>query len=401
MNQPQILLVANWDWVLYNFRLPLARALEDSGLDVILVCPPGDYTERIQEMGFHWLPWGLERRSTRPWREVASTVALYRLYRELHPAAVHHFTIKPVLYGSLAARLARVPVVINNFTGLGYLFGESTQAAWLRKLVLPLLRWALGGDGYHTAFQTRGDRSVLADLNIVPEEETTIIPGTGVDLSRFSPSSPSPSGRGARGEGAGGAGRGADESASEGQSESPTILMASRLLWDKGIAEFVEAARIIRKSGPEARFLLAGDPDPGNLACIPDEKLAEWQAEGTVEFLGHRADMPALLRQADIAVLPSYHEGVPLFLLEAAASGLPLVGTDIEGCRIVIQNGENGFLVPKKDAGTLAAALQKLLAEPDLRRHMGQESRRIASAHFSQGAILEQYLALYQNLGIL
>lgn len=393
MNQftKPILLVANWDWVLYNFRLPLARALEDSGLAIALVCPPGNYTEEIQQQGFDWIPWQLERRSTKPWMELFAVLALYRLYRRLRPAAAHHFTIKPILYGSLAARAAQVPVVINNFTGLGYLFGQTEKAARLRRFVLPLLRWALGEDGYHTAFQSCGDRDTLVDLGIIKERDTTVIPGTGVDLDCFFPFAQhtrrsTPAGRGARGEGG---------------YATPTILMASRLLWDKGVAEYVEAARILNREGLDVRFQLAGAPDPGNLACVPEEQIAAWQQEGAVEFLGHCAEMPDLMRQADIAVLPSYHEGVPLFLLEAAASGLPLVGTDIRGCRMVIEEGTNGLLVPKGDAQALAVALQTLLADADLRQRMGRESRRVAERRFSQQAILAQYLAMYRELGVL
>jgi glycosyltransferase involved in cell wall biosynthesis len=177
--------------------------------------------------------------------------------------------------------------------------------------------------------------------------------------------------------------------------------MASRLLWDKGVAEYVEAARILNREGLDVRFQLAGAPDPGNLACVPEEQIAAWQQEGAVEFLGHCAEMPDLMRQADIAVLPSYHEGVPLFLLEAAASGLPLVGTDIRGCRMVIEEGTNGLLVPKGDAQALAVALQTLLADADLRQRMGRESRRVAERRFSQQAILAQYLAMYRELGVL
>ncbi|MEA3350334.1 MAG: glycosyltransferase family 4 protein [Chloroflexota bacterium] len=387
----QILLIANWDWVIYNFRLPLARALENSGLKITLVCPPGDYTEELREQGFAWMPWHLERRSTQPWRELFSVVALYRLYRQLRPAAVHHFTIKPILYGSIAARAAKVPTVINNFTGLGYLFSQSQKATWLRKLILPLLHWALGRDGFHTAFQSRGDRDTLVDLGLIAKQETTVIPGTGVDLDRFHPPPPFLSQDWERKGGPRGDGEGAP----------PLVLMASRLLWDKGIAEYVEAARILHDEGLQARFWLAGAPDSGNLACVPEEKIAAWRQESRVEFLGHCADMPALMNQADIAVLPSYHEGVPLFLLEAAASGLPLVGTDIEGCRMVIEEGRNGFLVPKGDASALAAALKKMLADSDLRQRMGRESRQIAETNFSQEAILEQYLAMYRKLGVL
>lgn len=376
---PRVVLLANWDWVLYNFRLPLARALEKQGLEVILVCPPGKYTDLMKEQGFHWIPWKLDRRNTAVWGELSSIIALIGLYRSLQPIAVaHHFTIKPVLYGSIASRFSRISQVINNFTGLGFLFTQAPLASRLRWIISPLLKIALRGSNMHTAFQSEADRHRLEVLGIVDEKTASVIPGTGVDLKRFY-----------------------FDLEEKRNKQVPVVLMASRLLWDKGVREFVEAAQIIRSAGLEVRFLLAGEPDLGNPACIPEDILIEWREEGVVEFLGHHDDMPELLRQADIAVLPSYHEGVPLFLLEAAASSLPLVGTDIEGCRMVIRPEVNGLLVPVRDSEALADALMALLNDPGLRLRMGQESRRIASENFSQSAINEQYVDLYRKLGIL
>jgi len=174
-----ILLVANWDWVLYNFHLPLARELERNGQNVIPVCPPGRYTDSILTQGFNWQPWGLDRRSLYPWRELRSVFELYKIYRDLRPIAVHHFTIKPILYGSLAARFLQIKTVINNFTGLGYLFSDAPKAAWLRRIVLPVLRRALRGKGFHTAFQNDYNLEYLASLGLVSKEDTTTIPGAG------------------------------------------------------------------------------------------------------------------------------------------------------------------------------------------------------------------------------
>ena len=374
-----ILIVSNWDWVIYNFRLPLARALMEQGLEVILVCPPGKYTEEMVAKGFRWEAWNLDRRSTYPWREGVAVLELHRIYRKLRPAAVHHFTIKPILYGSLAARAARVPSVINNFTGLGYLFSEARKARVLRWGVLPMLRRALSGDGFHTAFQNEADRGHLIEMGVVEEAATSLIPGTGVSLDRYQPVGD------------------ADE-----MKDELVVIMAARLLWDKGLAEYVEAARAIKGQGLRVRFQLAGEPDMGNPASVTEETLEAWREEGVVELLGHRSDIPALLRQADIAVLPSsYHEGVPLFLLEAAATGLPLVASDIEGCRMVVEPGRNGYLVGQGDAEGLTDALLGLLRDADLRRRMGQESRRIAETRFDQRSILLKYVHLYNKLGVI
>jgi len=373
-----ILLVANWDWVLYNFRLPLARELEKHGQHVILVCPPGRYTEKIQAEGLKWQPWNLNRRSIYPWQEFSSVLELYKIYRDLRPVAVHHFTIKPILYGSLAASFAQVDTVINNFTGLGYLFSDARKALWLRRLILPILKRALHGMGFHTAFQNEQDRSHLVNLGVVKREDTTIIPGTGVDLANYQP--------------VGTAAISKDEL---------VVFMAARLLWDKGLRVFVDAARRIKAMGIRARFLLAGEPDPGNLASVSDETLEDWRSEGVVELLGHRSDIPELLQYADVAVLPSHHEGVPLFLLEAAATGLPLVATDIEGCRMVIEEGRNGFLVRRDDIEEFTDKLKTLLLNPELRTQMGRESRRVAEERFDQRSILGQYMQLYRKLNVL
>ena len=373
-----ILLVANWDWVLYNFRLPLARALEEQGLSVILVCPPGRYTQKILDLGFQWQPWKLDRRSIFPWRELNSIYELQKIYRNLHPAAVHHFTIKPILYGSIAARMAGVNLVINNFTGLGYLFSDARKAAWLRIVVLPILRRALQRDGFHTAFQQEHDLSHLVSIGALSEKNTTLIPGTGVNLDRYQP-----------------------QAAESARSEPPIVFMAARLLWDKGLAEFIQAARVLHDKDIAVRFWLAGAPDHGNPASVGDSDIEEWRVEGIVEILGHRNDIPELLQQADIAVLPSYHEGVPLFLLEAAASGVPIVASDIEGCRVVVDHGANGFLVPKGDANELMQALEHLLVDADLRTRMGMKSRRIAEERFDQKMIIDKYIGLYRKLSLL
>lgn len=373
-----ILLVANWDWVLYNFRLPLARELEANGQNVILVCPPGRYSDQILAAGFKWRPWNLSRRNIYPWRELVSVVELYKIYRDLRPVAVHHFTIKPILYGSLAARFAQITTVINNFTGLGYLFSDARKAVWLRRIVLPVLKRALRGKGFHTAFQNIQDRDHLIRLGIVSEDDTTLIPGSGVNLTDYQPAS--------------------RQTESE---NAPVIFMAARLLWDKGLDMFVKAAREIKARGIPARFVLAGAPDAGNLASITEKTLQEWRVEGVVELLGHRSDIPELLQQADIAVLPSFHEGVPLFLLEAAATGLPIVASNIEGCRMVVEEGKNGFLIEKGDAAAFTNALAALLTDPTLRQQMGRASRRIAENRFDQKAIMAQYIHLYRKLNLL
>ena len=371
----KILFVANWDWVLYNFRLPLAEALQRDGLEVLLVCPAGIYTDRIQQAGFAWRPWSMRRKSMGLLQEAAALLDLTRIYREEAPDLVHHFTIKPCLYGSIAARMARVTRVLNNFTGLGFLFSDSRKAALLRLLLLPLMRVALNWRNARLVFQNRANQQVFEQVRLSAPGESVIIAGTGVDVERFSPASKTDSGE-------------------------PLCLMASRLLWDKGVGEYVAAAAYLLETGYSGAFWLAGERDPGNPACIPADQIEAWKQQGHVRFLGHRLDMPALLAQADIAVLPSYHEGVPLFLLEAAAAGLPLIGTDIEGCRTIIDEGENGHVVPVKDYKVLAGAIRHVGVDGALRQRMGERSRAIAESRFDKERIIKQYRSLYQSMGI-
>jgi glycosyltransferase involved in cell wall biosynthesis len=373
----KVLMVAHWDWVLYNFRLPLARALREKGFEVVFVCPYGEYVPKLKEEGFRWIHWAIVRRSLNPVRELIAILHLASIYQREQPQIVHHFTIKPNFYGSIAALLARRDKVINTFTGLGFLFSEHPLAIGLRSSVLPLAKLAFRASKGWSVFQNRQDLETCLRLRLVLPERVVVIDGSGVDTRRFHPNHDSP----------------------PDNHEHPTVvLMAARLLWDKGVREFVEAARVLKARGLQVEFWLAGKPDNGNPMCVPEEFLKEWREEGLINWLGHRDDMPNLLQQVDIAVLPSYHEGVPRFLLEAAACGLPLVATDIEGCRVVVRDGVNGFLVPVKDPYALADAIETLIKKPELRRQMGIASRKIVEAEFDERIILNKWLALYDRV---
>jgi glycosyltransferase involved in cell wall biosynthesis len=374
----KVLMVAHWDWVLYNFRLPLARALREKGFEVVFACPYGEYVPKLKEEGFRWIHWAIVRRSLNPVRELIAILHLASIYQREQPQIVHHFTIKPNFYGSIAALLARRDKVINTFTGLGFLFSEHPLAIGLRSSVLPLAKLAFRASKGWSVFQNRQDLETCLRLRLVLPERVVVIDGSGIDTRKFHPNHDSP----------------------PDNHEHPTVvLMAARLLWDKGVREFVEAARVLKARGLQVEFWLAGKPDNGNPMCVPEEFLKKWQEEGLINWLGHRDDMPNLLQQVDIAVLPSYyHEGVPRFLLEAAACGLPLVATDIEGCRVVVKEGVNGFLVPPRNPTALADALERLLQDPSLRRRMGQASRHIAEVEFDERKVLAKWLALYERV---
>ena len=369
--------MANSDWLLAHFRLPLLNALEQEGLELILISPSGEYVELLQAAGYQWKPWHLARKSLSPLKVVRAVGELIRYYRLFQPTAVHQITIQAIFYGSIAARLTGVPVVINNYTGLGYLFSQAKQASWLRKVTLPILRWASHRGGFFSVLLNEQDQRELIERRIITRQRSQIIPGEGIDLERFHP---------------------ADEDRDR---EPLVVLMAARLLWDKGVEDYLKAAAAVKEKAPEVQFWLAGSPDPGNPSSIPEERLAAWREEGVVRFLGYREDMADLLRKAEVAVLPSYHEGLPMFLLEAAASGLSIIATDLEGCRAIVVEGENGFLVPTGDVERLAGRLLELIRQPELRKRMGVKSREIAEKRFDQKLIISQFLELYRRLGLL
>lgn len=380
MPPTRVLLVAHWDWVLFKFRLPLARALRDAGCDVRLVCPAGKHTPALADAGFTCIPWPLERASLDPVSAVRSIAALIRIYRSERPALAHHFTIKTNLYGSIAARIARVPRVINTFSGLGFFFSDRLQARLLRALLLPLLRVAFRFPNTWTIAQNSSDYALLARERLLHASRAALIAGSGVNTRTFAP---------------------ADHDGASG-SRAPRIVMASRLLWDKGVGTLVEAARVLRSRGVRADVVIAGERDPGNPGSVSAEQLERWAGEGHVRFVGYCADMPQLLRNADIAVLPTtYPEGVPLFLLEAAACGLPLIATDVPGCRDVVQHGVNGLLVTPASDEDLAGAMERLATDESLRQTFGHASRSMAVDSFSEEKTIEEYLQLYRALGLL
>jgi len=369
----RILLVANTTWFLYNFRSALARALQARGDEVILAGPLDEYAAPLQGAGFTWARLEMTRRGLNVAQEVATLGQWVRLYRRLQPDLAHHFTIKPVIYGSLAARLAGVRCVVNSVEGLGYLFvSRDWQARLLRLLVWPLYRLALRGRGARPVFLNSEDRDRFAALGLVDASRAALVPGAGVDPDRFTPR-PEVEG-------------------------TPVALFAARMLWDKGVGDLVEAARILKARRMEGRVVLAGSPDAGNPASIPESQLREWDREGAVEWLGRREDIPELIANAHVVVLPSYGEGFPRSLLEGAASGRALVGADTPGCREIVVDGLTGLLVPPGNPQALAEAIEALWRSPETRRAMGLKGRELVLARFTEQKVNEAILRLYDDL---
>jgi glycosyltransferase involved in cell wall biosynthesis len=374
MVKKKILYLVTEDWYFWSHRLPIARAAKEQGYQVVIATRVQAHGERIKNEGFKLIPLSMRRRSKNPVREIAALFQLYRIYRQEKPDLVHHVALKPILYGSLAAQFSGISNVVNALTGLGYVF--TAQGAWaslLRKVVALLYRFAFSADNCRVIFQNPEDASLLTGKGIVSVEKTVLIRGSGVDVQLFTPAEEEPPG-------------------------PPKIIIVSRMLKDKGIAELVAAAAMLNQQRIACQFLLAGIPDPENPASISEEQLLAWNREYPVSWLGYVDDVPILLKQCHIGVLASYREGVPKGLLEVAAAGLPVVATDVPGCREVVRHGVNGFLVPPKDPISLAEALTRLVQDKGMRQRMGKAGREIAVNEFSEEQVIRDTLNLYEKM---
>ena len=373
MSRKKLLFVITEDWYYWSHRRPLARAAKEAGFDVILATRVDRHRSLIESEGVTVIPLSLRRSGRNPFREIFAVLELLRLYLRERPALVHHVAHKPVLYGSLAARCARVPAVVNALGGLGYAFIAEGWLARLRRLGLGwAYRFALAGRNSRLILQNQDDASALIRLGTIRPDAVILIRGSGVDLAAFTPS-PEPEG-------------------------IPLVLMPSRLLWDKGVSEFIGAAGLLRRSGVRARFVLAGELDSDNPAGVPAAAVERWRQEGEVEFWGRREDMPAVFAQSNVVCLPSYREGFPKALLEGAASGRAIVASDVPGCREIVRHGTNGLLVPARDQVALADALRRLIEDPARRKTMGLRSRELAVAEFSDLDAAQQTLGVYRAL---
>jgi glycosyltransferase involved in cell wall biosynthesis len=372
----KILLFSNSDWYLYNFRLSLALALRDSGHDVLLLSPAGPYSEKFRDIGLRWLPLPMTRRSLNPLREIASVLWLRELIRRECVDLVHGFTIKGAVYGSIAARLARVPKRVCSIDGLGYVFASNDiKAKCLRPLVRTLLRFALDSEDTRLIVQNRDDVSFFEKKCLIDARRIRMISGAGVDCNRFK--------------------KGGERVAGD----TLRVLLAARLLWDKGIAEYVEAARLLKEQGQNILMLLAGMPDPGNPDTLTNEIVQGWADEGLIEWLGHVPDMAGLLATVHVVVLPTaYREGLPTALIEGAACGLPLITTDMPGCREVVTHEVDGLIIPVRDSNALANAIILLNNDPALSARLGSAAQAKALQQFDEKIVIEQTVSLYSEL---
>lgn len=373
MTSPRLLYLVTEDWGFLKHRIMIAREALAAGCEVHVASSPGAHGDEIRALGFAYHPVRLSRRSLNPLRDAAALADLVRLYRSVRPDLVHHVALKPIVYGTAAARIAGVPAVVNAVTGLGYVFiGEGARRRALRLVSEGLFAASLRGRRVWTIFQNPDDHGFFLAHHLVDPARCSIVRGSGVDVKRFAPS--------------------------EEPAGPPAVLLATRALWDKGIGELVEAARLLRDRGVACRIRLAGRIDPGNPACIPEERLRAWTADGLVEWIGHREDMPEQHAASAISCLPSYREGLPLALLEGAACGRPVVTTDVPGCREAVVDGETGLLVPARDAAALADALGRLAGDRELRRRMGAAGRAFVEERFSIETMARETFRVYEKL---
>lgn len=373
IKKKKLLFVVNVDWFFMSHRVPIALEALRQGYEVHIATGLTNRKEEMEQLGLIVHPISIDRSSANIVDALKTFWRIVTVFRKVKPDLVHLVTIKPVLLGGIAARLVGIGAVVAAVPGLGYVFLDRGWASRMRrKIVAGLYRLALGHRNLKVIFQNPDDRDSLMRLTGLPASKVEMIRGSGVDLDVFR-YTPLPEG-------------------------TPIVLMAARLLADKGVREFVEAARILHKAGRVIRCCIVGTPDPANPSSISEEELLAWQRGDIVERWGNRHDMANVLSAAHIVVLPSYREGVPKVLLEAAAAGRAVVTTDVPGCRDAIEPKVTGLLVPARDKQALASAIEELLDNPQRCAAMGLAGRSLAEREFDVRHVVARHLQIYQGL---
>lgn len=364
-----VILCCNTAFAIANFRGGVIRELIGRGHRVVVVAPSDDHVDALKAMGAEFVHWEMSGRSTGPVAELAALARLVSIFREVRADITFHYTIKAVLYGAIAARLASVPFV-SVVSGLGYVFlNETLVSKVARRWYRATLCWARA-----VWFLNAEDRAEFLRLGLVDAKRTHVLPGEGVDTVHFAAAPPPQHVDGGL-----------------------VILMIARLLKDKGVFEYVDAARRVRAQRPEVRFQLLGPVDTINPTAIAKTQLDAWCAEGVIEYLGVVRDVRSCIAGADAVVLPSYREGTSRSLLEAAAIARPIIATDVPGCREVVINGESGLLCRPRDTEDLARSLLRFVDMPvEQRLRMGQRGRELIESHFDERRVIERYVALVE-----
>lgn len=374
----RILYVIPEDWFFWTHRRTLAKAMREAGFEVVVVTRVSKHRQQIEAEGFRIVPFQLRRSSRNPVAEIHAILELYRIYQRESPLLVHHLTIKPVLYGAVAASLAGVPGVVSSVPGLGHVFVAKGKKAQLLRTLIKSAYWVafrINGHRSQIIFENQDNCETFVKAKLAKPSQANVIRGlAGATCDELDVENSLPIG-------------------------TPIVMMAGRLLWSKGVGELVEAGKIVRLRGLSCRVVLVGEPDTDNPSAVPEATLHDWHRQGIIEWWGRRSDMPAVLAQASIVVLPSmYGEGLPKILIEASAVGRPIIASNIPGCRDVVRHCENGLLVPPGDVEALADAIMLLLQYPDARAKMGANGRRIVSEEFTDAQIVAETMSIYRRL---
>lgn len=369
----KLLYLITEDWFFCSHFIERALAAKAAGHDVIVVTRLGAKRRVILDAGLGLVHLPMARSSLNPFAAAWSLSRLWQIYRRERPDLVHHIAMKPIFLGTIAALLVGVPIVVNAPVGMGFVYtSQGLLAKLLRPLFWVLLHTLLNPRRSKVILENTDDRAALTSHHYVREQDICLIRGAGVDTERFMPSKEI--------------------------HNQIIVMLAARLLWDKGVGEFVAAASMLRASNPQVRFVLVGSSDVQNPANIPQAQIDRWLQQGDVEWWGYQEDMASIWPQAAIACLPSYREGLPKSLIEALATGLPCVTTDVPGCREVVTHNFNGLLVPVRTVQPLAQALQLLIDNAALRQEMGHKGRQRALAEFSTGQVIRETLSVYESL---
>lgn len=368
----KLLFIVNVDWFFTSHRLPIAVSAFKNGYEVHVACAITDRKEYLESMGLIVHPLNLSRGSTGIMQEFKSFRDIFKVLKVVKPDIVHFVTIKPVLYGGIASRLLMIKNKVFAISGMGYVFtSKSARTSLLRNFIIALYKLALGSKTSKVIVQNTDDRDILTRFNVIKESQEILIRGSGVNLETH---------------------------IYEREPDSvPVVVMASRLLKDKGVMEFIEAAKILLKKGVSAKFKLYGDIDIHNPASLTQNNVDEVKKEGIIEVHGYTNDIAEVFSASHIVVLPSYREGLPKVLIEAAACGRAVVTTNVPGCRDAIEENKTGLLVKAKDSDSLAEAIEKLVDDKDLREKMGLAGRRLAEEEFSIKKVIDIHLNIYQS----
>lgn len=369
----KILFVVNVDWFFISHRLPIALAAKKQGHAVHIATSLTDRLPELQQYGLIVHPLKMDRSSTGLYSVLHNLLELWQVFKSVKPDVIHLVTIKPVLLGGIVARLAGSPAVVAAVSGLGFVFIENGIKASIRRwLVGTLYRLALGHRNMKVIFQNKDDLQSVTNVAPLSDQKVAMIRGSGVDLASYA-HLPLPEG-------------------------APIVVLAARLLVDKGVREFIEAARTLKSRSCPARFVLVGTVDLANPSSLTQREVDNWVKEGVVDWWGHRSNMPEVLSTAQIVVLPSYREGMPKVLLEAAACGRAVITTDVPGCRDAIDPGVTGLLVPVRNAKTLADAIEGLINDQARCIELGNAGRKLAETAFDVRQVVDKHLRIYDEL---